>query len=182
MTAWEGALARNWTGPNEFREVVQIGAVRLEVESLEEVASFDVLIRPIRNPILSDYLVALTGISNERLAQEGISFEEGYGAFLAFCGGANPWAYGGDAGILTENVSLHGLEGQLPPCGGGDIMPGLQRAGLQLEGINSGKLATFVGAAWNGREHDGLDDARSIAAALRTLVERGMTNPFTEVL
>jgi hypothetical protein len=28
-TAWEGALARGWSAPGDFREIVQIGAVRV---------------------------------------------------------------------------------------------------------------------------------------------------------
>ena len=30
FTAWEGSLARHWLAPGEFKEVVQIGAVRLD--------------------------------------------------------------------------------------------------------------------------------------------------------
>ena len=180
LTAWEGSLARNWTDPGEFREVVQIGAVKLNTLSLKEVTSLNVFTRPTRNPILSDYFVTLTGISNERLAREGVSFEAGYGAFLKFCGDADLWSYGRDPSVLNENIALHGLEQELRACEGKDISPWLRDAGLQLDGINSGKLAALAGAAWKGREHDGLDDARSIAAAVRTLVTRGMVNPFTE--
>lgn len=177
-TTWEGALGRNWTGPNEFREVVQIGAVKLNAATLEEVAQFETFTRPTRNPILSDYFVQLTKITNERLARDGVSFEQGYADFLAFCGPVLSWSYGRDASIITENLSLHGLERRMPPNEGQDITAWLKSVGLDLTGINSGKLAAFVGAKWQGREHDGVDDARSIAAAVRVLIERGITNPF----
>ncbi len=178
LTAWEGSLARNWAGPGEYREIVQIGAVKLDAETLEEVGAFEVLTKPVRNPILSDYFIRLTHISDQQLARDGISFEEGYGAFLAFSQGAPCWSYGDDTAILTENIALHGLEGRMPPQAGHDIIPHLLAAGLKLAGVNSGKLATHVGAEWHGQEHDGLDDARSIAAALRVLIGQGMTNPF----
>ena len=70
FTAWRGSMERGWRGPAELREVVQIGAVAIDVDSFEEVASFSVLIKPLHNPVLSDYLVALTRITNERLAAE----------------------------------------------------------------------------------------------------------------
>ena len=32
-TAWECSMARSWLTPGEFREVVQIGAVKLDADS-----------------------------------------------------------------------------------------------------------------------------------------------------
>ena len=31
-TTWEGAQKRNWSGPGEYREVVNIGAIKIETE------------------------------------------------------------------------------------------------------------------------------------------------------
>ena len=63
-TAWEGSWSRSWSAPGEYREIVQIGAVKLDGgNALGERDSFDVLVRPPRNPVLSDYFIALTGSS-----------------------------------------------------------------------------------------------------------------------
>ena len=63
-TSWEGSLERGWSRPHEHREVVQIGAVRLDAgNGFAEVDALDVLVRPQRNPVLSEYFVALTGIT-----------------------------------------------------------------------------------------------------------------------
>jgi inhibitor of KinA sporulation pathway (predicted exonuclease) len=75
FTAWEGSLARQWLGPGEFKEVVQIGAVRLNRESLDIEASFDCLVHPRINAELSGYFENLTGISNARLMERGVDFE-----------------------------------------------------------------------------------------------------------
>jgi hypothetical protein len=40
FTAWRGSMERNWAGPGEFREIVQIGAVRIDAETLAEAESF----------------------------------------------------------------------------------------------------------------------------------------------
>src|SRR5882762_1688961 len=56
-TAWEGSQARGWSGPGEHREVVQIGAVRLDPHrGWAETASLARLVRPRINPRLSAYL------------------------------------------------------------------------------------------------------------------------------
>ena len=116
---------------------------------------------------------------NERMAREGTSFGEGYGTFLEFCGGAQLWSYGDDADLLNENRALNDLEMRLVPCEGQDISAWFRAQGLDLTGVNSGKLAAFVGAAAQGAEHQGLADARSIAAALRKLAADGAPNPFS---
>ena len=71
FTAWEGSMESRWTRPGELTEVVQIGAVKLDAASLKEVDAFEMLVKPRVNPILSDYLVALTGIDNKQLAARG---------------------------------------------------------------------------------------------------------------
>ena len=88
FTAWENSLAQGWMKPGEFKEVVQIGAVRLNSENLALEASFDCLVRPRINPTLSDYFTALTGITEARLAKEAVDFDRAYRGFVAFAGGA----------------------------------------------------------------------------------------------
>src|SRR5580692_3651474 len=83
-TAWECSMARSWLAPGEFREVVQIGAVRLDADSFSVKAEFEVLVRPRFNPVLSPYFENLTGISNEQLAARGTDFRTAYDRFLAF--------------------------------------------------------------------------------------------------
>ena len=78
-TTWEGTNARRWSGPGEYFEVVQIGAVVLEFEpNLAEIACLEVLTRPVFNPLLSDYFTELTGISNADLAAGAVTFADGF--------------------------------------------------------------------------------------------------------
>ena len=41
---------------------------------MREVDSFQILVRPLKNPILSDYIVNLTEITQEKVEKEGILF------------------------------------------------------------------------------------------------------------
>lgn len=36
FTAWEGSQDRNWSRPNEFQEIVQIGALLVETKDFTE--------------------------------------------------------------------------------------------------------------------------------------------------
>ena len=66
-------MATHWLRPGEFKEVVQIGAVRLDGD-FNIVAEFDVLVRPRINSRLSPYFENLTGITNEDVARSGQDF------------------------------------------------------------------------------------------------------------
>jgi len=45
-TAWECSMARHWLVPGEFKEVVQIGAVRLDADTLTVLDELEILVRP----------------------------------------------------------------------------------------------------------------------------------------
>ena len=80
FTAWPNSMAGHWLTPGQFKEVVQFGALRLELENLAVTATFDCLVKPRINPVLSEYFERLTGITNVRLAKEGVDFETAIGA------------------------------------------------------------------------------------------------------
>jgi len=180
FTAWRGSVARRWQGPGEHKEIVQIGAVALNARTLDEVASFQVLIRPVKNPRLSDYLVGLTRITNERLAHEGVTFADGLASFKAFVGKKPFFAYGRDDRIIAENAALLGIANPWPRREATNLKDWLIEVGVVTAGIHSGELATHVGAKSQGVAHDALIDARSLAEAVRYLVSRGSPNPFVE--
>ncbi len=108
FTAWPGSMARGWTGPGEYREVVQIGAVRAQFGSdLEVLDRFDQLVQPRVNPVLSEYLTELTGITQAAVDHTGVDFPNALAAFAGFCGDGVPIASNGtDLGVLQENCRL----------------------------------------------------------------------------
>lgn len=180
FTAWAGSMLRNWQGPGEHREVVQIGAVALDARSLETRGEIMRLVRPRINPVLSDYFIELTGITNARVEAEGQDFEPAYDAFRAFCGRAQLFAYGRDDLVLAENLELYELD--RPRMRARDIRTWFVAQGVDAMSINSGDIAAKVGLDLDLRPHDALDDARSVVAGLRRLVEQGAPNPFAEFL
>jgi inhibitor of KinA sporulation pathway (predicted exonuclease) len=178
FTAWEGSMASRWTRRGEHTEVVQIGAVKLDGRTLKEVDTFEMLVRPRVNPVLSDYLVALTQITNEELAQRGVDFVVAYRAFLDFVGDAECFAHGRDDLILLDNLKLYGWEKSLPLPRYSNAVNWFAEQGIDLKGKRACDVAELCGAVFEGHKHNALADARGVAAGFRALIEKGSPNPF----
>ena len=177
FTAWLGSMARKWSGEGEHREVVQIGAIELAGSDFAETVALDLLVRPRINPVLSDYFIELTGITNEDVAQRGIGFAEALSQFLRFLADRPLFCFGRDDFVLTENVQLYGLEAQFHIPVARNIKEWMRANGLDPTGLHSCEIAAAAGVPHNGRAHNALEDARSIAKAIRALIARGAPPP-----
>lgn len=175
-TAWEGSQARNWSGPGELQEIVEIGAVLLDAEDgLREIGALSVLVRPQRNPLLSGYFIRLTGITQEMVEREGHSFPAAFAAFCRFvgvAGGGRPadrlLSFGRDPGVLRDNCDLAGLPCPIPTERFCNVRPVLSAFTGQAEGtFSSCDLPRLLGFAAPPGAHRALGDARCIAEALR---------------
>ena len=183
FTAWEGSMARGWSTPGEYKEVVQIGAVALDPETFHVTDTLDLLVRPRVNPVPSEYLVALTGITPARLADLGLDFATAYRLFLDFAihhggPGAPCWAYGRDDAIFAANLELYVWKttARLPDYH--DVRPWFAEHGVDLTGKRACDVAEAAGVTFSGHKHDALDDARGVAAGMAALIARGARNPF----
>ena len=171
-------MASRWTRRAEYTEVVQIGAVKLDGETLAEIDTFEILVRPRVNPVLSDYLVALTKITNEDLARRGVDFIVAYRAFLDFAAEAVCFAHGRDDLILLDNLKLYGWEKGLPLPRYNNAVTWFAEQGIDLKGKRACDVAEAAGTTFEGHKHNALADARGVAAGFRVLIEKGAPNPF----
>jgi inhibitor of KinA sporulation pathway (predicted exonuclease) len=179
FTAWAGSMASRWSRDGEHTEVVQIGAVKLDAGTLKITDEFEALVRPRVNPALSDYLVQLTGITNEVLDAKAVDFITAYRSFLDFVGPAPAWAFGRDDQILAYNLKLYAWP-SLPLPSYTNAIPWFAAHGIDLKGKHACDVAEAAGAEFTGRKHDALADARSVALGLRAVVARGAPNPFLD--
>ncbi len=176
FTAWEGSQDRNWSEPWEEREIIQIGAVRVQDDAaFTEIGRMVCYVTPVKNPTLSDYIITLTGIDQQTVDDEGFDFEEAFDVFLDFCDGARAiLSYSGDPEVLAENCKLSGIK---PPkwtrFGEIDGVLG-HRAGPEFANSRSCDLPTLVGLPREGRAHDAMDDALAIVTTLRELRKRSL--------
>lgn len=178
FTAWEGSQQRRWSLPGERTEVVQIGAVKLDAESLLVVDSFDMLVQPRLNPVLSDYLIALTGITNEELKSRGVDFITAYRAFVEFVGDDVIWAFGRDDSIFAENIKMYGWQKTLTVPPYRNVIPWFAEHGVDLKGKHACDVAEAAGAQFEGQPHNALADAGGVARGMIAMIARGVPNPF----
>jgi inhibitor of KinA sporulation pathway (predicted exonuclease) len=176
FTAWSASMAERWMRPGEFKEVVQIGAVKVDA-GFSPIETLDLLVRPRINPVLSEYLEKLTGISNAQLAGRGVDFTEAYCAFVRFAAGLPIVAFGRDDLVLWENLRLYGLKvlPVLPPYL--DLRGWLAECGLDMTGKHACDVGPMAGVPFDGHTHDGLCDALSVAAGVKALMARGARRP-----
>lgn len=175
-TAWEGSVARNWSGPDEHMELAQIGAVRLDVEAdLTEIGCLELLVRPRINPILSDYFKNLTGIRQDDVDQRGLDLKEALDHFATFVGEKDElFSNGGDARVIAANCNLYGIDFPIDISRFTNLRPILAaETGHPRSKLISGELLTLFGLPQTEAAHDALGDARSIAAILRYLRSKG---------
>jgi inhibitor of KinA sporulation pathway (predicted exonuclease) len=176
-TSWEGSLARRWSGEGEYRELVQIGAVKLEwTQGLPEIDSFERFSLPEFNPVLSDYFTGLTGITNADLDREGRPFARVIAEFADFVGDSPVVAANGDdARCLVENCGWRGVEMPIAEERTLNLRP-LFMAHLNLPraATVSSELPGLLGLSMEGTAHTGLADARAIALALRVMWRDGL--------
>ena len=170
--AWEGAWQREWSGPGEYREIVQIGAVRV-ADGFTEVDSLNLLVRPRLNPILSDYFIALTGIPQSDLDRNGVDIAEALDLLEQFCGDeAKVCSNGPDHLVIEENCQMFGLP--VPLQGRWCNVNGKLCALTGRDRIVSSDLNAVLDLGHDdARAHDALEDARAIARALAFAERQG---------
>jgi len=181
-TAWEGSMENRWLRPGEFREVVQIGAVRVDISTWEIVAEFETLVRPRINGTLSCYFETLTGITNAKLRERGVDLCEAYRRFVEFAAEGPIASFGREDLVLMRNLALYGIYDVQPLPVHHNIASWLNENGVVTKGLHACDIARACGAEFAGREHDALDDARSLAVGARRLIARGARKPFADHL
>ena len=173
FTSWPGSNERNWRLPNEDREIIQIGAVKIETTGdMREVDSFQILVRPLKNPILSDYIVNLTEITQEKVEKEGILFPLALSRFINFIG-EHPidiLSNGGDEEVIEENCQIHNIPFLSIFKKSTDLKIYFSEVlGISRKNCTSGMLPELFRLNNHEKQHDALGDARSILQALRYL-------------
>jgi DNA polymerase III epsilon subunit-like protein len=168
-TSWEGFMQSNWQMPGKYREVIQIGAIKVG-EHLEEKGSFDVLVKPAKNPQLSDYVQELTGITQEILDAKGKTLAEAVPEFLHFVSGLPlvSWMTD-DAKVLRANCELAGISAVIPNESvnvRAVLEPILKERGIDPASYNSGTLIEAFGKKGE-RAHDALNDMRNLLEVLK---------------
>lgn len=170
-TAWEGSLERNWNGDDEYREVVQIGAVavRSDGETLTEEGALLLYVWPEKNRLLSSYFTQLTGIDQATLRMLGMPFALAMSRFTSWAKQRPLRCWGGDLAAINENAKLLGHDppfSEYPDC---DIRMIFRRHGVNPDEYESSTIPRAFNETPPAQPHNALNDARSILQGLRAL-------------
>ena len=170
-TAWEGSLERNWGGPNEDPEIIQIGAVKIiRIDGKwEKIGEFSQYVKPKIRPYLSDYVRRITGISQRQIDTVGVDFETAIQLFGAFVPEhAVLCSNGNDCEILSFNCSIVEIDNPLDSYEFINVRPFFAER-FQVdeddEIIHSYRLGINV-PHHQERAHDALSDASCVAKKL----------------
>lgn len=165
-TAWEGSLKRGWNGENEYKEIVQIGAVR--VKDLVEIDSLLLYVKPEINPELSEYFKALTKITQAEVDEEGVSLVEAMDKLSCWSDGLTFYSYGPDGDVVRANADLMKVE--FPFTNDfRDVRKVFYESGIDTVNYMSSTIPKAFGIVPPPDGHDALNDARSILIALQAM-------------
>lgn len=180
-TSWKGCQENGWRG-NQKKEIVQISALKVS-DKLDVLAEFNVLCKPIINPLLSDYFVNLTHITNEQIAKYGQPFSKVYNDFEYFVGEDICYSHGwgaeyfdkSDGDIIEENLELYGLSARknIKYRNIAPIFKQLYKENnIKIKSQSSGQIAEILGLSENMKKlqlypHNALYDVQSILAGLK---------------
>lgn len=168
FTAWEGSSQRGWSESWEWREIVQIGLVLADAgKAFAMCDEIEIAVQPLRNPVLSDYFTALTGITQAGLEKAARPFDEAMSALAAVGAPAETIIFNGaDGEILRENCAMRKIAAPWPEERMFNFRPLLARTlGRPSSELASSDLPALAGTAVPGRAHSALHDCRAIAAA-----------------
>lgn len=170
-TCWEGDF------PRENMEIIEIGAVELSSAQGPITRQFSEFVRPVIQPVLSDYCTQLTSIQQTDVLMAN-TFPKVFQRFVDWIGNT-PFVFGSwgafDLKQLKRDCMRHQLHfpamleqhsnikrvyaklRRIPPC---PMTQALALEGLSLEGIH----------------HRGIDDARNIAKLVMAVLGRTPMN------
>lgn len=180
-TSWLGSMKRHWKGPNEYQEAVQIGAVLVNSKDLSIQGSFKVLIRPTKNPELSDYFVNLTGITQKVVNKKGFDFKTALEMFFKWSKNYKLYSFGTDNIVLYENARLLKLKFPFKKSRFFNIRDLFKKQGVPVEKYTSGTIVKAFGKNPRYKGHDALNDVRTVVQGLREIKKLGMPESFHNV-
>ena len=171
-TCWDDKEGRS----REDRELIEIGAVRLDEQTFDIVDTFDIFAKPVRFPILSEYCTNLTTIVQTDV-QDAYEFAKVLAEFTK-------WYKKGDSTIFISwgwFDKNHIIAEASRKKYWGDVIQDLQRDSVyinlkeqfsshfQCKGMGMEKALRKVNLPLDGTHHRGVDDAKNIAKIAKIL-------------
>lgn len=184
----EGSQTRFWCAPIDPDPVIaQIGAVKLGLEGdFPLLETYRRYVRPLdrfgNQYPLDSFFTKLTGITEQNIAEEGISLSDALTDFDRYSDGTRCWSWGKDElNMLAISCYVAGVAPSIPAQRFDNAVKLVIAAGMPVHDIAkmpSNKLADYFGVDHPPLQgHDALDDALSVGYALQHLLRSGKLAP-----
>lgn len=156
------------------RQIVQIAAIKYDLATRQELASFDVLAEPAYETQVTDFFEELTGITQQRIDAEAIPFPDALQKLVAFCGDTPIMTFDQDWFVIEQNCGYFELENPFAEQFT-RVKALLPDWDIDPNAYSSGTLYKAVGLDMDGHVHNALHDVRSMAAAVSVLSVQDQT-------
>ena len=184
----QGSQSRFWCAAIDPDPVIaQIGAVKIGLEDdFPILETFKAYVEPRDRHgaryAIDPYFTRLTGITEERIDQDGRSLREALDDLDRFSEGATFWSWGKDElNMMAISCYVEGIQPPIPATRFDNAVKLLLAAGMPVADLArtpSNRLADYHGLEHPELEgHDALDDARSVAYTLQHLLRSEKLQP-----
>ena len=154
--------------PKEEMEIIEIGAVALD-HTGKTIDDFTIFIKPVRNPVLSDFCTKLTTITQTQV-DGGVSFRDALFAFFqwvlgnAGSAGYRLWTWGQyDRTQFERDCIYHGVGSDWLEGNHRNLKTAFAKRRSDRKEMGTKRAILISGLEWYGTHHRGIDDAINIA-------------------
>ncbi|MEM8863414.1 MAG: 3'-5' exonuclease [Chloroflexota bacterium] len=168
----EATCWKDWENAAEM-ETIEIGAVKLDV-SLKEVDEFSIFIRPVINPILSDFCTRFTSIKQSDVAGAN-TFPKAFEIFFDWIG-PEPFVWYSwsdyDRKRLMDDLVYHKQPIPAQLHNHQDLKKLYADAEKLPKHVGMRRALKYLQIDYLGRQHRGIDDAKNTAEILKHVLAK----------
>ena len=172
-TCWEEKSIKGGIYQRQNSEIIEIGALKVSLDKehyLEPVNEFDVFVKPVKHPILSDFCKQLTSISQEEV-NKGLSLHEAMESFRKEMFNDSATLFGSwgkyDFNFIIEQCKDKGIACPFDTQKVINLKSLVATIkGWKKRGRGIGRTLEDLNMEFDGTPHRGIDDVRNIRRIL----------------
>lgn len=183
-TSWENCQKLGWDkDKNQYKEVIQISGLKIDVESQEIIDQINIFIKPTINPELSEYIQKLTNITQSDINEKAELFDNSITKFITWKGSDTAFSYGNDISVIINNSKLinSNIHSLINLNEFKDIRKIFSDHGIPVKKYSSGELYNHFNLNLSGHTHDALFDSISLFESLKQLSSE-QNKPISSIL
>jgi inhibitor of KinA sporulation pathway (predicted exonuclease) len=171
----EATCADDGSVPRDEMEIIEIGAVLQDARTFDVVSEFQTFVRPVRNPLLTEFCTGLTSIRQADVEAAPL-FPEALAALQQWLAGYDDalfCSWGNyDKTQFERDCAFHNLDYPFGPDHM-NLKAEFARATGQRRQRGLSAALRHLGLTFDGTPHRGIDDARNMARIVQHVLAGG---------